>query len=83
MACGTGLVVTDVPAIKEWVNGQNGLMVKKECPGEITEAMEKYYNDRALVAGHGAVNTEIASKRANWDLNYLKLREIYNKLVSA
>ena len=45
--------------------------------------MEKYYNDRALVAGHGAVNTEIASKRANWDMNYLKLKEIYNKLVSA
>ena len=30
MACGTGLVVSDVPAIKEWVNGQNGLMVKEE-----------------------------------------------------
>ena len=83
MACGTGLVVTDVPSIKEWVNEENGLMVKKDSPGEITGAMEKYYYDRTLAARHGALNASIASQRANWDLNYLKLKEIYDNLVSA
>lgn len=83
MACGTGLVVTDVPAIKEWVQEENGFMVKRGSPDEIAGAMEKYYNDRALVIGHGATNIQIASQRADWDRNYLKLEEIYSKLVSA
>lgn len=81
MACGTGLVVTDVPAIKEWVGEQNGLMVRKGNPGEIAEAMEKYYKERPLINLHGAANIEIAGLRANWDKNYLKLKEIYCNLV--
>lgn len=83
MACGTGLVVTDVPAIKEWVQEENGFMVKRGCPDEIAGAMEKYYDDRSLITRHGEMNIEIASRRADWDRNYLKLEEIYSNLVSA
>lgn len=81
MACGTGLVVTDVPAIKEWVTDENGIMVKKENPGEIAKALEKYYINRDLINKHGAVNIKLAQEKADWDKNYLKLKEIYNKLV--
>ncbi len=81
MACGLGLIVTDVPAIKEWVAPENGLMVKRGSPEELTEALEKYYNNRALIESHGIKNTAIAVEKADWDKNYLKLKEIYRKLV--
>lgn len=81
MASGTGLVVTDVPAIKEWVTDDNGIMVKKENPAEIVQALEKYYQNRDLITKHGEINVKLARQRADWDKNYLKLKEIYNKLV--
>jgi glycosyltransferase involved in cell wall biosynthesis len=81
MACGLGLIVTDVPAIKEWVAPENGLMVKRGSREELTEALEKYYSNRGLIESHGIKNTAIAVEKADWDKNYLKLKEIYGKLV--
>lgn len=81
MACGTGLIVTDVPAIKEWVNAKNGIMVKRENADEISEALERYYNDRELINTHGRINRQIAEQRADWDRNYMKLRKIYEELT--
>lgn len=81
MACGTGLIVTDVPAIKEWVDSANGLMVKRGSAGELVEAMEKYYANRSLIEEHGSRNMTIAAQRADWDKNYLKLNEIYSNLM--
>lgn len=81
MACGLGLIVTDVPAIKEWVNDENGLMVKRGNTEELRAALEKYYSNRELAAAHGSRNTAIAKERADWDKNYLRLKEIYGKLV--
>jgi glycosyltransferase involved in cell wall biosynthesis len=82
MACGLGIVVTDVPAIKEWVNEQNGLVVPRENPGEIAKALEQYYNNRELLSTHGEVSVNIAKEKADWDMNYQKLKEIYNKLMN-
>src|SRR4030095_5730730 len=82
MACGTGLVVTDVPAIKEWVNDENGIMVKKGNPEELANALEKYYTNRDLIVKHSAVNIGIAKNRADWDKNCLKLKEIYEMLIN-
>ncbi len=81
MACGLGLIVTDVPAIKEWVTPNNGLMVKRGSSEELTGALEEYYNNRILVETHGKKNIAIAEEKADWDKNYLKLKEIYDKLV--
>ncbi len=81
MAAGLGLVVSDVPAITEWVTGENGLVVKRGNSAELAEAFGKYYENRGLADEHGAKNIKIAEERADWDRNYLKLREIYEKLV--
>lgn len=81
MACGTGLIVSDVPAIKEWVTAENGIMVKRGDAAELQRALEEYYINRALAETHGAKNLEIAKERADWDKNYLKLKEIYSMLV--
>ena len=82
MACGTGMIVSDVPAIKEWVNSENGLMVKKGSAAEIKTALEEYYINRELINTHGRKNIEISAARADWDKNYLKLKEIYSNLVN-
>lgn len=81
MACGTGLIVSDVPAIMEWVNNGNGLIVKKGNSDEINNALEEYYINRELANTHGTKNLQIAKQRADWDKNYLKLKEIYTILV--
>jgi glycosyltransferase involved in cell wall biosynthesis len=81
MACGLGLIVTDVPAIKEWVTDDNGLMVKIDNVKELIEAMEKYYSSRSLINEHGSINIKISQERANWDKNYLKLNGIYDDLL--
>lgn len=82
MACGLGLVVSDVPAIKEWVDDKNGIVVPKSSSIELAAAMEKYYNNPELIHTHSAINIQIAAERADWDKNYLKLKEIYNNLLN-
>ncbi len=81
MACGLGLIVTDVPAIKEWVAEDNGIMVKIGNIKELIGAMEKYYYRRDLINEHGSNSIKISLERANWDKNYLKLNEIYDHML--
>jgi L-malate glycosyltransferase len=80
MACGLGVIVTDVPAIKEWISSENGFLVGINKIAEISEAMEKYYSNRSLIKLHGDKNMQIAKDRADWDKNYDKLKEIYEKI---
>lgn len=82
MSCGLGVVVTDVPAIREWVSEDNGIMVPINSPDRISAALEKYYRQRQLIREHGSINLKIAESRADWDKNYLKLKEVYNRLVN-
>jgi len=81
MACGLGLIISDVPAIKEWVSAENGLVVPRKNSREVYLALEKYYRDKGLRENHGANNIRIASERADWNKNYSLLKFIYNELV--
>lgn len=81
LAAGLGVIVTDVPAIREWVSNDNGIVVPKNSPGEVAKALESYYSSRQLIQKNGATNVELAKARADWDKNYLKLKEIYNNLL--
>ena len=81
MACGLGLIVSDVPAIKEWVSEKNGLTVPVKNSDEVCSSLNKYYSDRALIRKHGDINVIEARERADWDKNYLKLKEIYNRIA--
>ena len=80
LACGLGIIVTDVPAIKEWVSDDNGIVVGIKNIPAITEAMEKYYTNRDLIKKHGEKNIRIAQKQADWDKNYGKLSVIYENI---
>jgi glycosyltransferase involved in cell wall biosynthesis len=82
MSCGLGVVVTDVPAIREWVSEDNGIIVPINSPDKISAALEKYYRQQQLIKEHGSINLKIAESRADWDKNYLKLKAVYSKLVN-
>ncbi len=81
MACGLGLIVSDVPAIKEWVSEENGIITPQKNPQKVSEALEKYFSNRNLIEQHGSKSISIASERADWDKNYPKLKAIYNMML--
>jgi glycosyltransferase involved in cell wall biosynthesis len=82
MACGTGLIVAGIPSILEWVSDENGIVIPPKDTTALVKALNKYYNQGNLASQHGRKNTEIAKERADWDKNYLKLREIYKKITA-
>lgn len=82
MACGLGIIVTAVPAIKEWVNSGNGLVTCLRDPSDLSEAMNLYYKNRELVNIHGRKSMEIALRKANWDNNFQRLKEIYETIIN-
>jgi glycosyltransferase involved in cell wall biosynthesis len=83
MATGLGVIVTDVPAIKEWVSEANGIMVQRNSPNSISGALEEYYKDRQLAQIHGKRSIAITKEKADWDKNYLKLKEIYAGIIGS
>lgn len=81
MACGPGIVVTDLPSNREWiVDGMNGYLTKKGGVQSVCSSLENYYSDRGLIKKHGDINCKIIQERADWDKNYLKLKKIYNQI---
>lgn len=83
MACELGIIVTDVTAIKEWISEKNGILVNKKDSSSVSTALEKYYKNRSLIKEHGLINLEIAKEKADWDKNYVKLKEIYYQLAGS
>ncbi|MGH2575954.1 MAG: glycosyltransferase, partial [Ignavibacteria bacterium] len=80
MACGLGLIVTDLPAIREWVSDQNGFIIPQQNSDAVSDVLEKCYNNINLTEKKGKINIKIANERADWSKNYLKLKQIYNKI---
>lgn len=81
MASGKGLILSKIPPNLEWVDHDNGILIEKQNPAELFTALNKYYYQRELIEVHGKRNIKTAIERADWDKNYLKLKEIYNKLT--
>jgi len=82
MACALPVVVTDVPAILEWVqDGVNGLVVPRKNIKQLSEKISYLLQNGDLAYKMGKKNFEIAQERANWDKNFKKLEEIYTTLM--
>ena len=81
MACGLPMVVSDVPAICEWVkDGENGYVVPRNKVNPISEKILKLFNDLNTARKMGEINLQIAKERADWNKNFLKLERIYNNM---
>jgi len=79
MAVGMPLVVTDIPANKEWVKQDfNGSFIKPDDSKSIVEVIDKMLSSPDLTKKMGMRNYLIAQKKANWDLNFNELLKLYN-----
>ena len=82
MACGLPLVVSDVPAICEWVaDGENGYVVPRKKVKPISDKVLLLLNDQDSAKKMGKLNLKIARERADWDKNYLVLENIYREMA--
>jgi glycosyltransferase involved in cell wall biosynthesis len=81
MACGLPLVVSDVPAICEWVtDGENGYLVPRNKVNPISDKVLLLLNDHDTAKRFGQINRNIAIEKADWDKNYLVLESIYKDI---
>lgn len=82
MACGLPLVVSDVPAICEWVtDGENGYVVPRKKVKPISDKVLLLLNDQDSAKKMGKLNLKIAQEKADWDKNYLVLENIYKEMA--
>lgn len=82
MACGLPIVVTDVPAILEWVQDDvNGLVVPRKNIRQLAQKISYLLRNEDLAREMGKRNFEIAQERAHWDKNFKQLEQVYAALM--
>jgi len=82
MACELPCVVTDNPAICEWIeNDKNGYIVPKRDSKILAERIINLLQDENKMEEFGRKNGQIAKKRADWNKNFDKLLGIYKELI--
>jgi glycosyltransferase involved in cell wall biosynthesis len=81
MACGLPVVVTDVPAILEWVaHGKNGLVVPRMNSKMLSRRIIELLRDGAMRKRFSEENLMITRNRADWERNLDILEDIYEGL---
>ena len=81
MACGLPVIVTDIPAILEWVkDGYNGYVVPTKNVDILADKISQLVKDAAMRQKMSKENLKIAQERLNWNRNFNKLEKMYEKL---
>jgi L-malate glycosyltransferase len=83
MATGLPVVVTDIPSNREWVvEGNNGWLATvcsaEEFADRLLRAARLTPQERRLFSGR---NQRIVERRADWDQNFPKLLEMYERIT--
>jgi L-malate glycosyltransferase len=83
MATGLPVVVTDIPSNREWVaEPENGWLVPAGSPGAVADKMLQVANltpqERKTMSER---NQRVVAERADWDKNFPRLLEMYERLV--
>ena len=83
MACQLPVVVTDIPAVLEWVkDGYNGFVLPARDPQMLASKILTLLSSSYLPKLMGERNLKIAHERADWEKNIKVLENIYTSLVS-
>jgi L-malate glycosyltransferase len=83
MAASLGVVVTDVPAILEWVTpGTNGEVVPRGDHNALAGAILHASRGPQQVQRWGERNLALVRERADWNGNFSALEDIYRRLVN-
>lgn len=84
LACALPVVVTDVPAIMEWIEeGVNGRVVHRKNPEMLAGAISDMLGDAEAMRRMSRSNLELARARADWERNFDKLEQIYHDLADS
>lgn len=83
MATGLPVIVTDMPSNREWiVEGENGWLASPGSSGEFADRLLRAAHlrpeERALFSER---NQTIVRERADWDRNFSRLLEMYERLT--
>lgn len=84
MACKLPVVVTDIPANREWVvDGINGYLVPIKDVNMLSSTIIKILKNEQSWESFGIKNRKIVEAKADWENNFSILEEIYTKLVDS
>lgn len=82
MACGLPVLVSDLPANREWVQlGVNGWLAKKGDTRALAAEIRRALSEESSWPGMAKTNVEVARQRADWDKNFPLLLRAYKRLV--
>ncbi len=82
MACGAFCIGTDIPANRQWLNGENGYLVKiNDVKGLADKILDVYRNYDQLQEKSVALNKQIIQKQGVWENNMKRVDEKYKSLV--
>lgn len=82
MACGTAIVVSDLPSATEWiVDGVNGKVVPPREVEALAEAIVDLALDPGMRAEYGRRCVEIVRSKADHAANMARMEEIYRRLA--
>jgi glycosyltransferase involved in cell wall biosynthesis len=83
MACGLPVVVTNIPANKEWVNdGQNGFLVPPGDSLALARSVARILQDDMLRLRMKKANLDLAQRRLDWRVNSSILEQCVSDLLS-
>lgn len=82
MACGLPVIVSDLPANREWVkDGWNGYIVPVRDEGALADAIVKLLKDEKKRKLFGRRNYELVKEKADYEKNMKKMEELYELLL--
>jgi glycosyltransferase involved in cell wall biosynthesis len=82
MSCGLPVIVSDLPANREWISeGLNGSLVDPADLERMSQCMEEPFRNSALRTTYGSVNVAAIQEKANHDREMERMMEFYRSLV--
>jgi len=82
MACGTPVIVSDIPGNKEWVQeGKQGWFFTVGDIQGITDTILKAVNNKEQLPEMGLEARQLAERRADWKENFPRLLDAYEMAV--
>ena len=82
MACGLPVVVSDLPANRQWVAPEGGMVVDGGDPAAIAEALRTLRDDPARAATMGAHNRALVEARASSRVQMDRVAALYGELLA-
>lgn len=84
MACGLPVVVTKIPANREWViDGNNGFLVPPGNSTELANAVVRLLQNDQMRTHMRTVNLKLARKKADWKINSLVFERCVEGLIAS